>query len=301
MKSTFKSGFVAIVGRPNVGKSTLLNNLIGEKIAIVSEKPQTTRNKITGIINGDDYQFMLVDTPGMHKPKHKLGKFMISEIGRTLSNVDVVLFVVEATKNEPTNSDKYVIQNLNNNHAPVILIINKIDRVKKEEVLGVISNYKDLYDFNAVIPISAKTGDGLDRVIGEIKNIAPEGDRLFSEDEFTDQMERQLISEYIREKALILLSDEVPHGVGINIVEMKDIPGKNIIDIKADIVCEKESHKAIIIGRNGKMLKKIGELARADIENMFGNRVYLELWVKVRKDWRNSSAILYELGYKAEK
>lgn len=301
MNDNFKSGFVAIIGRPNVGKSTLLNNLIGEKIAIVSQKPQTTRNKITGILNGDDYQIIFVDTPGMHKPKHKLGRFMANEIGSTMSNADAVLFVVEANNDIPTAGDRNVIDNLKYISAPVILVINKIDIVEKDKLLGIMSNYKDLYGFAAVIPISASDNDGLDLVISEVKNVIPKGPKLFPDDEFTDQMERQIIAEYIREKALMLLEDEVPHGIGVNIIEMKDIAEKGLVNIKADIVCEKQSHKGIVIGKNGSMLKQIGQLSRLDIEEMLGVKVFLELWVKVRKDWRNDNTMLKELGYKSNK
>lgn len=298
MSKGFKSGFVAVVGRPNVGKSTLINALIGEKVAIVSEKPQTTRHAIRGIVNRDDCQIILVDTPGMHKPRHKLGEFMVRSIEKALSDVDAVLFIVEATQSSPGPGDCFVAEHLTKYGKAVILLINKVDLVKKEELLPIIDNYTKLYDYKAVIPISASTGDGIERVLTELKNILPEGDRLFTDEEYTDQTERQIAAEYIREKALRLLSDEVPHGIGVEIVEMKELTDKNMVRIIANIYCEKDSHKGIIIGRNGEMLKKIGQLSRIDIEELIGAKVFLQLWVKVKKDWRNDAKVLNTLGYR---
>lgn len=298
MSGGFKSGFVALVGRPNVGKSTLINALTGEKVAIVSEKPQTTRHTIRGIVNGEDYQIILVDTPGMHKPRHRLGEFMVRSIQKTLSDVDAVLHIVEATESVPGGGDRYIAEQLTSCGKAVVLLINKVDLVKKEELFPIIDNYIKLCDYNAVIPISASIGDGIGRVIAELKKVLPEGERLFTGEEYTDQTERQIAAEYIREQALKLLSDEVPHGIGVEIAEMKEISDKNMVSVIANIYCEKDSHKGIIIGRNGEMLKKIGQLARSNIEDLLGVKVFLQLWVKVKKDWRNDAKVLNTLGYR---
>lgn len=298
MSGGFKSGFVALVGRPNVGKSTLINALTGEKVAIVSEKPQTTRHTIRGIVNGEDYQIILVDTPGMHKPRHRLGEFMVRSIQKTLSDVDAVLHIVEATESVPGGGDRYIAEQLASYGKAVILLINKVDLVKKEELFPIIDNYIKLCDYNAVIPISASIGDGIGRIIAELKKVLQEGERLFTGEEYTDQTERQIAAEYIREQALKLLSDEVPHGIGVEIAEMKEISDKNMVSVIANIYCEKDSHKGIIIGRNGEMLKKIGQLARSNIEDLLGVKVFLQLWVKVKKDWRNDAKVLNTLGYR---
>lgn len=293
----FKSGFVSIIGRPNVGKSTLTNRLIGEKLSIISSKPQTTRNTIKAIINTSDSQIIVIDTPGIHKPRTKLGEYMVKIAEGTLNEVDIVLFLVEATDKEPGAGDIYIAEQLSTVKTPVILIINKIDLVRKEELLATISSFSKLADFSAVVPISATTGEGTDIVIDEIKKILPEGPKYFPDDVITDQPERMLAAEIIREKILELVSDEVPHGTGIEIITFKEREGKDLIDIEANIYCERESHKGIIIGKQGAMLKKIGSLARIEMENLLGAKVFLKLWVKVKPDWRNSSNMLKTLGY----
>lgn len=295
---SFKSGFVTIIGRPNVGKSTLLNQLTGEKIAIMSDKPQTTRNSIKTILTKSDIQVIFIDTPGIHKPKNKLGEYMVNIAEGTFSEVDVVLFLIEATDIKPGIGDLHIIEQLKGLKTPVFLIINKIDLIKKEQLLSVISSYKDLTDFRAIIPVSALNNQGVNLIFNEIKNILPEGPKYFPDDMLTDQPEKNIVAELIREKVLHLLTDEVPHGVGVEVISFKDRENKDIVDIQANIYCEKESHKGIIIGKEGKMLKKIGSLSRVEIENLLGTKVFLELWVKVKPDWRNSDAMLKTLGYK---
>ncbi|HOQ07671.1 MAG TPA: GTPase Era [Clostridiales bacterium] len=293
----FKSGFVSIIGRPNVGKSTLTNRLIGEKLSIISSKPQTTRNAIKAIVNTDDSQIIIIDTPGIHKPKTKLGEYMVKLAEGTLNEVDIILFLVEATDRIPGAGDLYIIEQLKSVKMPVILIINKIDLVNKEELPETIKNFSQLLDFRAVVPISATSGDGTDIVIEEIKKLLPEGPKYFPDDVITDQPERMLAAELIREKILELLSDEVPHGTGIEIISFRERKDRDMIDIEANIYCERESHKGIIIGKQGAMLKKIGTLARVEMENLFGVKVFLKLWVKVKPDWRNSASMLKTLGY----
>jgi len=294
----FKSGFVSIVGRPNVGKSTLTNKLIGEKISIISSKPQTTRNAIRAIINTEHSQIVVIDTPGIHKPKTKLGEYMVKLAESTLNEVDVVLFLVEATDENPGTGDLYIIDQLKSIKTPVILIINKIDLVKKEQLLHRISEFSQQMDFKAVIPISALNDEGTDIVINEITKLLPEGPKYFPEDIITDQPEKMLAAELIREKILELVMDEVPHGTGVEIISYKEREGKNMIDIEANIYCERESHKGILIGKEGAMLKKIGSMARIEMENLLGVKVFLKLWVKVKPDWRNSENVLRTLGYK---
>jgi len=293
----FKSGFVSIIGRPNVGKSTLTNRLIGEKLSIISSKPQTTRNAIKAIVNTDDSQIIIIDTPGIHKPKTKLGEYMVKLAEGTLNEVDIILFLVEATDRIPGAGDLYIIEQLKSVKTPVILIINKIDLVNKEELPETIKNFSQLLDFRAVVPISATSGDGTDIFIEEIKKLLPEGPKYFPDDVITDQPERMLAAELIREKILELLSDEVPHGTGIEIISFRERKDRDMIDIEANIYCERESHKGIIIGKQGAMLKKIGTLARVEMENLFGVKVFLKLWVKVKPDWRNSASMLKTLGY----
>jgi len=294
---SFKSGFVTIVGRPNVGKSTLLNRLAGEKIAITSNKPQTTRNTIKTVVTNKEYQMIFMDTPGIHKPKNKLGEYMVDVATETLKEVDAVLFLVEATEEKAGVGDKYIIEQLKNIKTPVVLIINKVDAVKKEAILSLIQHYSELMDFKTIIPISAMVGEGVDIVIDEIVKLLPEGPQYFPEDMLTDQPEKVIVAEMIREKILNLLKDEIPHGTGVEVMTFKERPGKGIIDIQATIYCEKDSHKGIIIGKQGAMLKKIGSLARTDVEKFLASKVYLELWVKVKPDWRNSNAMLKTLGY----
>lgn len=295
---SFKSGFVTIVGRPNVGKSTLSNMLAGEKISIISDKPQTTRNTIKTIINSEDSQIIFIDTPGIHKPKTKLGEYMVNLAENTLNEVDVVLFLTDATDEKPGAGDMYIMEQLMKLKTPVFLIINKIDLIKKEQILTRIRNFISVMDFKAVIPISAINNEGTDIIIKELKKVLPEGPKYFPGDQITDQPERMIAAEMIREKILELVLDEVPHGTGVEVVTFKERPDKSIIDIEANIYCEKETHKGIIIGKEGRMLKNIGSLARADIENLLGVKVFLKLWVKVKPDWRNSDNMLKTLGYK---
>lgn len=297
ISKSFKSGFVGIIGRPNVGKSTLLNKFTGEKIAIMSDKPQTTRNQIRSIVTSDDYQIVFIDTPGIHKPKHKLGEYMVKSAHSTFSDVDVILYVVECNT-YIGKGESYIINSLKECKQPVLLAINKIDTVKKEEILEVINVYKDLYNFKSIIPLSALNNKGVDILLNEITKLLPEGPKYFPEDMITDQPERQIASEIIREKVLHIIKDEIPHGVAVEVTSMKERKGKGLIDIQATIYCEKDSHKGIIIGKNGEMLKKIGLLGRKDIERFLGSKVFLELWVKVKKDWRNSDNMLKNLGYK---
>jgi GTP-binding protein Era len=294
----FKSGFVTIIGRPNVGKSTLLNYLAGEKIAIVSDKPQTTRNTIKTVITQGDCQMVFIDTPGIHKPKNMLGEYMVNVAESAVSEVDAVLFMVDATDLKPGTGDIYIIEQLKKLKNPVFLIINKIDQVKKENILQIISNYKELHSFKDIIPISASNGDGINVLLNELKNVLPEGPKYFPDDMLTDQPEKDIASEMIREKILYLLNEEVPHGVGVEIISFKQRKEKDILDIQASIYCEKDSHKGIIIGKQGSMLKKIGSASRFEMEKIFGEKVFLQLWVKVKPDWRNDAAMLKNLGYK---
>lgn len=292
----FRSGFVTIIGRPNVGKSTLMNHFIGQKIAIMSDKPQTTRNKIQSILTTEECQVIFIDTPGIHKPKHKLGEYMVKVAETTLNEVDLVLFLVEPdTKMGP--GDQYIINQLKIVRTPVILVINKIDTIEKDQILQVIQNYKDAYDFKEIIPISAATGENTQDLYQSIHSYMEEGPKFFPEDMITDQPERQIVSELIREKALNLLEQEIPHGIAVAIEQMKAREDQDMIDIDATIICEKDSHKGIIIGKSGRMLKNIGSQARSDIEALLGTKVYLQLWVKVKKDWRDSDFLLKNYGY----
>lgn len=293
----FKSGFVSIVGRPNVGKSTLLNMISGEKLAIMSSKPQTTRNTIKSIVSGDDYQIIFIDTPGIHKPKTKLGDYMVGIAEGTLNEVDLVLFLIEANEPDIGPGDMYIIEQLKKLKTPVFLIINKVDLVSKETLLPLISKYRELMDFKEIMPLSALK-DESSGLVKEIKNNLPQGPKYFPDDIITDQPEKMIVAELIREKILMLLSDEVPHGTGVEVISFKERKGKDIIDIQATIYCEKDSHKGIVIGKEGKILKKIGSLSRVEIENLLGSKVFLELWVKVKPDWRNNDLMLKTLGYK---
>lgn len=295
---SFKSGFVTIVGRPNVGKSTLVNKFAKEKISIISSKPQTTRNTIKTIVNEDDCQIIFLDTPGIHKPKTKLGEYMVNLAEGTLNEVDIVLFLVEATDTEPGAGDMYILEQLKNIKTHVFLIINKIDTVKKDQILTAIKNYSSKMEFKAIIPVSALNDDGTDIVINEIKKLLPEGPKYFPDDIITDQPEKMIAAELVREKILNLINEEVPHGVGVEVMSFKERLDKELIDIEANIYCERDSHKGILIGKEGKMLKKIGMLSRQEIENLLGSRVNLQLWVKVKPDWRNSDNMLKTLGYK---
>lgn len=293
----FHSGFVSLVGRPNVGKSTLMNCLIGEKIAITSNKPQTTRNKITSILTKEDFQCVFLDTPGIHRPRHKLGEFMVRSAENTFKEVDLVLFLVEPTETVG-DLDRFVIEKLENVKTPVVLVINKIDTVAdKETLLGIIDTYRKLYPFQEVVPISAATGSNTEELLQVIRRFLPEGPQYFPADMVTDQPERQIASEIIREKALYLLQDEIPHGIAVEIMSMKKRPDQDMVDVQALIYCERDSHKGIIIGKNGAMLKKIATFARRDMERLLGSRIYLQIWVKVKKDWRDSDFLLKNFGY----
>lgn len=289
-----KSGFVALIGRPNVGKSTLMNKLIGQKIAITSHKPQTTRNKIRTIYTDERGQVVFMDTPGIMKARNKLGDYMVSVAEHTLKDVDLILWLVEPGENIGAG-DAHIMEQLSGVKTPVILCINKIDTVEPAKILPVIAAYSDRMDFAEVIPVSAMKGKGLDDLMDTIYKYLPEGDPFYDEDTVTDQPMRQITAEIIREKVLRSLSDEIPHGVAVTIEQMEF--KKTIVNIEATIVCEKDSHKGIIIGKQGSMLKKIGSAARKDIEDMVENQVNLKLWVKVKKDWRDSDMLLKNFGY----
>ena len=294
--SKFKSGFVTLVGRPNVGKSTLMNHLIGQKIAITSRKPQTTRNRIQTVYTSEEGQIVFVDTPGIHKAKNKLGQYMVTVAERTLSEVDVVLWLVEPTTFIGAG-EKHIAQQLRKVKTPVILVINKIDTVKPEEVAESILAYKDVCDFAEIIPCSALKGRGQDELIHAIFKYLPYGPQFYDEETVTDQPVRQIAAELIREKALRSLNEEVPHGLAGVIDQMKERADGSIVDIDASIVCERDSHKGIVIGKNGAMLKKIGSQARPEIEALLDCKVNLKLWVKVRKDWRDSELMMKNFGY----
>ena len=292
----FKSGFVSIIGRPNVGKSTLMNCLIGEKIAITSSKPQTTRNKIQTILTHDNSQIIFIDTPGIHKSTSKLGDYMVKTAQTTLNEVDIVLLLVEPdTTIGP--GDKYIIESLTKVKTPIFLIINKIDTIKNEKILTVIDKYRNLYNFKEIIPVSAIKSKNTESLINTIKNYLPSGPKYFPEDMITDQPEKQISAEIVREKILQLLKEEIPHGVAVEILSMKNRKGKDIVDIDANIYCEKNTHKGIIIGKQGAMLKEIGVRSRADIQRLLGSQIYLQLWVKVKKGWRDNDFLLRNFGY----
>lgn len=294
----FKSGFVTIIGRPNVGKSTLLNLLTGEKVAIMSNKPQTTRHNIRTVVTKENYQMIFVDTPGIHRPKNKLGEFMVGEAFGTFDDVDVVLFLVYSRDKNIGPSDMMIIEELQKAGTPVILLINKVDLVEKQALLPLIAQYSEAYDFEEIIPISAIKSETASIVFNAVEKLLPEGEKYYPDDMLTDQHSKVLAQEMVREKLLNLLSDEVPHGIGVEVIRYKEVTSKNIIEIDANIYCEKESHKGIIIGKNGAVLKRVGTMARADMERLFDSKVFLKLWVKVKDDWRNSDFMLNELGYK---
>lgn len=296
MKSSYKSGFVTLIGRPNVGKSTLMNQIIGQKIAITSNKPQTTRNRIQTVYSEENGQIIFLDTPGIHKAKNKLGEYMVTVAERTLNEVDVILWLVEPTTFIGAG-EQHIVEILKRVKTPVILVINKIDTVKKEELLPVISSYQKLHDFAEIIPVSAASGENKENLIDTIFCYLEEGPQFYDEDTITDQPERQIVAELIREKALRLLNDEIPHGIAVSIEKMKERKGGKIMDIDATIICERDSHKGIIIGKKGAMLKNIGMNARKEIENLLDQQVNLQLWVKVRKDWRDSDMFLKNYGY----
>ena len=297
---SFKSGFVTVIGRPNVGKSTLLNRIIGEKIAIISDKPQTTRNVIRMIMTDEQYQIIFIDTPGIHKPRNKLGEYMVDIAQNSMNQTDVIIMMTDELTGAPGPGDEYILKQLEKTQTPVILVINKTDTVPKSNILKVIQEYSTKFDFVAVVPISAQNGDGVNELINEIKKLLPEGPMYFPEDEITDQPERQIVAEYIREKILRMLQDEIPHGTGVEILSFEKREGKELIDIQADIYCERDSHKRIIIGSKGSMLKRIGSEARQDLEGLLGTKINLQLWVKVRENWRDNISVLNTLGYKRE-
>lgn len=296
VKNTFKSGFVTLIGRPNVGKSTLMNHVIGQKIAITSNKPQTTRNRIQTVYTCEQGQIIFVDTPGIHKAKNKLGEYMVNVAERTLNEVDVVLWLVEPTTYVGAG-EQHIAEQLKKVCTPVILVINKIDTVKKEELLAVIDHYRKIHDFAEIVPVSALKGENADHLVDTIFSYLQEGPQFYDEDTVTDQPERQIVAELVREKALRLLKDEIPHGIAVSIEKMKERRHGHIIDIDATIVCERDSHKGIIIGKQGSMLKKIGMDARKEIEALLDSKVNLQLWVKVKKDWRESDFLLKNFGY----
>lgn len=293
----FKSGFVTLIGRPNVGKSTLMNRLIGQKIAITSNKPQTTRNRIQTVYTCKEGQIIFLDTPGIHKAKNKLGEYMVSVAERTLKEVDLILWLVEPTTFIGAG-ERHIAEQLRKTDTPVFLVINKIDTVSKQEILTFIDAYKDIVDFAEIIPVSALKGENTDELLGTMFHYLEEGPCYYEEDTITDQPERQIVAELIREKALRNLDDEIPHGIAVAIDQMKERPNGSLIDIDATIVCERNSHKGIIIGKQGSMLKKIGTDARRDIEALLDCRVNLKLWVKVKKDWRDSDFLIKNFGYR---
>ena len=296
MKEQYKSGFVTLVGRPNVGKSTLMNHLIGQKIAITSNKPQTTRNRIQTVYTSERGQIVFVDTPGIHKAKNKLGEYMVCVAERTLEEVDVVLWLVEPTTYIGAG-EQHIAKQLSRVKTPVILVINKVDTVKKEEILQVIDTYRKLYDFAEIIPVSALRGQNTDDIIQSLFKYMTYGPMFYDEDTVTDQPQRQIVAEVIREKALHALDEEIPHGIAVTIEKMRERKGQKIVDIEATIICERDSHKGIIIGKQGTMLKKIGSNARYEIEKMLEEKVNLRIWVKVRKDWRDSDTLMKNFGY----
>ena len=298
MTPDFKSGFVAIIGRPNVGKSTLMNHLIGQKIAITSKKPQTTRNRIQTVYTCDKGQIVFLDTPGIHKAKNKLGEYMVAVAERTLKEVDAIMWLVEPSTFIGAG-ERHIAEQLQSVGVPVILIINKIDTVKKEEILPAIDTYRKICDFAEIIPCSALRGQNTDDIIDSILKYLPYGPMFYDEDTVTDQPMRQIVAELIREKALHALNEEIPHGIAVVIDTFKDrkSPKGIITDIDATIICERDSHKGIIIGKGGEMLKKIGTNARYEIEKQLGNKVNLKLWVKVKKEWRDSDILIKNYGY----
>lgn len=296
MNEKYKSGFVALIGRPNVGKSTLMNCIIGQKIAITSKKPQTTRNRIQTVYTSDEGQIVFVDTPGIHKAKNKLGDYMVNVAQHCLTEVDVVLWLVEPTDYIGAG-ERHIIEQLKKVKAPVILVVNKIDTVKKEQLLGYIDAYRGQLDFAEIVPVSALKNDNTQVLIEQIMKYLPYGPAFYDEDTVTDQPTRQIVAELVREKVLQNIDEEIPHGVAVTIERMKF--SKKLVDIDATIICERDSHKGIIIGKGGQMLKKIGSLARPEIEDLLEQHVNLKLWVKVKKDWRDSDFLMKNFGYDA--
>ncbi|WP_078413810.1 GTPase Era [Priestia abyssalis] len=299
IKEGFKSGFVSIIGRPNVGKSTFLNRVIGQKIAIMSDKPQTTRNKIQGVYTETDTQIVFIDTPGIHKPKHKLGDFMMKVAQNTLKEVDLILFMVNAVEGLG-RGDEFIIERLKGTNTPVFLVINKIDEIHPDQLLPLIETYQNLHPFEQIVPISALQGNNVETLLNQIKEVLPEGPQYYPADQVTDHPERFIVAELIREKALHLTREEIPHSIAVVIDSMQRRETGNTVYVGATIIVERDSQKGIIIGKQGKMLKEIGQRARVDIEALLGSKVFLELWVKVQKDWRNKASQLRDFGFREE-
>jgi GTP-binding protein Era len=295
VNKNYKSGFVSVIGRPNVGKSTLINSLIGQKVVIMSDKPQTTRNKIMCVLTLDDAQILFIDTPGIHKPKHKLGEYMLKAAENTLREVDVIFFVVDATE-DIGGGERYILDLLALVKTPVILVVNKIDKIEKTKLLPIIQKYSACYNFVGVVPISAMEHTNLDHLIVEVKKYLDFGPQYYPEDMITDQPERLVIAEMIREKVLHATRDEIPHSIAVDIEEITTRANEDLY-IRAVVYVERESQKGIVIGAKGQLLKEVGKLARADIENLLGSKIFLDLWVKVKKDWRNKEGSLRSFGY----
>lgn len=297
-RSGYKSGFISIIGRPNVGKSTFLNRVIGQKIAIMSDKPQTTRNKVQGVLTTTNSQMIFIDTPGIHKPKHKLGDFMLKVAKNTLREVDVIMFMVNAEQ-KLGKGDEFILEMLAGNSTPVFLVINKIDQIHPDELLGIIESYKERYEFAEIIPISALQGNNVESLLDTLPKYLPEGPQYYPADQVTDHPERFIISELIREKVLHLTREEIPHSIAVVIDKIRrDEENNDKIHVAATIMVERDSQKGIVIGKRGALLKEVGTRARKDIEMLLGSKVYLELWVKVQKDWRNKSTHLRDFGFR---
>ncbi|MCM0624276.1 GTPase Era [Lysinibacillus sp. OL1_EC] len=297
-KNGYKSGFISIIGRPNVGKSTFLNRVIGQKIAIMSDKPQTTRNKVQGVLTTDDSQMIFIDTPGIHKPKHKLGDFMLKVSKNTLREVDVIMFMVNAEQ-KLGKGDEFILEMLAGNPTPVFLVINKIDAIHPDELMGIIESYKERYDFAEIVPISALQGNNVENLLVTLAKYLPEGPQYYPADQVTDHPERFIISELIREKVLHLTREEIPHSIAVVIDKIRrDEENDDKIHVAATIIVERDSQKGIVIGKRGALLKEVGTRARKDIEMLLGSKVYLELWVKVQKDWRNKATHLRDFGFR---
>ncbi|MBO6159069.1 MAG: GTPase Era [Firmicutes bacterium] len=290
-----RSGFVSLTGRPNVGKSTLMNTILGEKVAITSNKPQTTRSRIQGVLTMEDVQIVFIDTPGIHQPTHKLGEYMVEAASKTIGDVDLVLLLVEA--GPPRKQDIEIIEKIRKTGMDCVLVINKVDTVSQSELILSANSFEKLYPFQAIVPVSAKTGKNVDELLRVIQEQLPEGPFFFPEDMLTDQPERQMVAERIREKAFYLLQKEIPHGLAVVIDTFTEREDKDLIDINATIICEKASHKPILIGKGGSMLKKIGSMARTDIEDLLGCKVNLQLWVKIKERWRDSDYLIKNFGF----
>ncbi|AYV69916.1 GTPase Era [Niallia circulans] len=293
-----KSGFISIIGRPNVGKSTFLNRVIGQKIAIMSDKPQTTRNKVQGVLTTDDAQLIFIDTPGIHKPKHRLGDFMMKVAQNTLKEVDLILFMVNAEEGFG-KGEEFILEKFQSVKTPIFLVINKIDTIHPDQLFAIIESYKEKYPFKEIVPISALEGNNVETLLTQIKKYLPEGPQFYPADQVTDHPERFIVSELIREKALHLTREEIPHSLAV-VIEKMERKSNDVINVMATIIVERDSQKGIIIGKQGSMLKEIGKRARTDIENLLGNKVYLELWVKVQKDWRNKMTQLRDFGFRED-